>query len=453
MRLWLFLRLWSLLWHLGLPVVLVYLWRRGRKDVLYSQHLAERFGRYAQSMPGAIWVHAVSLGELRSAVPLIRALLDRGDRVVTTHFTPAGRREAERVFGPDIAAGRMAAVWVPFETFWAYRGFFRAFRPKAGLAMEIEIWPRMIFAARNAGVPLFMCNAQYPTKSMERDARSGLRHLLMQAYAGAFVKSDLQAKRFASVGVTNITVTGELRFDQPIPPHLVASANAVRPLLAGDRPVITFASAVEGEDDLYLDAIAAALNHPTRPFVVYVPRKPERFDEVAGMLTARGLRAVRRSEILDPALAPRRLPSPSWGGDGGGGLPLADILLGDSLGEMYFYIALADRVVTGGGFTPHGAHNIIEPLALQRPVIVGPEIHTIEYPAVEAIAAGVCLRVETPKALAAALTDWPGPTPAAITAFFAAHSGATQRTLAALDAQEFSPKILAPAGGASVTKS
>lgn len=102
---------------------------------------------------------------------------------------------------------------------------------------------------------------------------------------------------------------------------------------------------------------------------------------------------------------------------------------------MYFYIALSDRVVTGGGFTPHGAHNIIEPLALKRPVIVGPEIHTIEYPAVEAIAAGVCLRVETPQALAAALTDWTGPGADAIECFFAAHSGATQKTLAALDAQ------------------
>ncbi|RYH98048.1 MAG: 3-deoxy-D-manno-octulosonic acid transferase, partial [Acetobacteraceae bacterium] len=144
MRLWFFLRLWSLLWHLGLPVVLVYLWRRGRKDPLYARHLGERSGRYRQRLPGAVWVHAVSLGELRSAVPLIRALLDRGDRVVTTHFTPAGRRESERVFAADIAAGRMAAVWVPFETSWAYAGFFRAFRPRAGLVMEIEIWPRMI---------------------------------------------------------------------------------------------------------------------------------------------------------------------------------------------------------------------------------------------------------------------------------------------------------------------
>jgi len=438
MRLWLFLRLWSLLWHLGLPVVLVYLWRRGRKDPLYAQHLSERFGRYRQRLPGATWVHAVSLGEMRSAVPLIRALLDRGDTVVTTHFTPAGRREAERIFVAEIAAGRMAAVWVPFETAWAYAGFFHAFRPRAGLVMEIEIWPRMIFASRNAGVPLFMCNAQYPTKSMARDAKFALRHKLMQAYAGAFVKSDLQAQRFASVGVPNITVTGELRFDQPIPPAQVAAARTLRPLLAGDRPVLTFASAVEGEDDIYLDAITTALKDPSRPFVVYVPRKPERFDEVAGMLAARGLKAIRRSAILDPALSPKNLPSPSWGGDGGGGHPASqgsDILLGDSLGEMYFYLALSDRTVTGGGFAPHGAHNIIEPLALKRPVIVGPEIHTIEYPAVEAIAAGVCLRVKTPEELTQALTDWSGPGPEAIEAFFKAHSGATQKTLAALDAQ------------------
>ena len=428
MRLWLFLRLWSLLWHLGLPVVLAYLWKRGRKDPLYAQHLGERFGRYPQRLPGAVWVHAVSLVEMRSAVPLVRALLDRGDRVVTTHFTPAGRREAERVFAADIAAGRMAAVWVPFETAWAYAGFFRAFRPRAGLVMEIEIWPRMIFAARRAGVPLFMCNAQYPNKSMARDAKFTLRHKLMQGYAGAFVKSDLQARRFASVGVRNIRVTGELRFDQPIPPHLLEAGQALRPLLAGDRPVITFASAVEGEDGVYLDAIDAALRHPSRPFVVYVPRKPERFDEVAGLLAARGFRFLRRSGAVDATLTPQSLRS--WGGG-----PPPDILLGDSLGEMYFYIALADRVVTGGGFTPHGAHNIIEPLALKRPVIVGPEIHTIEYPAVEAIAAGVCLRVETPEALAQALTGWAGSGDEAIHSFFAAHSGATQRTLAALDAE------------------
>ena len=248
MRLWLFLRLWSLLWHLGLPFLLVYLWRRGQKDALYTRHIGERLGRYPVTLPGAIWVHAVSLGEMRSAVPLIRALLDRGETVVTTHFTPAGRREAERVFAVEIATGKLAAVWVPFETSWAFAGFFRAFRPKLGLVMEIEIWPRMIFAAKAAGVPLYMCNAQYPTKSMARDARSGLRHHLMRGFAGALVKSDLQAQRFASVGVQRITVTGELRFDQPIPDAHLAAARALRPVLAGTRRVIAFASVTEPEE-------------------------------------------------------------------------------------------------------------------------------------------------------------------------------------------------------------
>lgn len=416
----LLLALWSLIWTLGLPLVLLYLRRRGRKDALYAHHLAERFGRHARTMPGAVWVHAVSLGEMRSAVPLVRALLDRGERVVTTHFTPAGRREALRVFGPEIAAGRLAAVWVPFELSWCYRGFFRAFQPRLGLVMEVEIWPRMVFAARDAGVALFMCNAGYPSKSVARDARLPLRPAVMRGFAGALVKSRLQADRFATVGVQNITVTGELRFDQPIPPAHLAAA-AVRPRLCGDRPTLTFASVVEGEDDIYLSAITSALQGPNPPFVIYVPRKPERFDDTARLLAARGLRSIRRSTAFAADLAPQALTE-------------ADILLGDSLGEMYFYLALADRVVTGGGFTPHGAHNIIEPLALGKPVIVGPAIHTIEYPAAEAIAAGVCRHAETPADLARALTPagWPGPTPAAIRDFLAAHSGATEKTVAAI---------------------
>ena len=417
MKLWLFLRLWSLVWHLGLPVVLAYLWRRGRKDPLYAQALGERFGRYRQQMPGAVWVHAVSLGELRSAVPLIRALLDRGENVVTTHFTPAGRREAERVFAADIAAGRMAVVWVPFETSWAYAGFFRAFRPRLGLVMEIEIWPRMIFASARARVPLYMCNAQYPTDSMARDARFGIRPALMRGFAGAFVKSDLQAQRFAAVGVRNITVTGELRFDQPIPAHHLAAAAALRPSL-GPRRVIAFASVTEPEEALFLAAAQEILSVRTPPFVIFIPRAPERFGPVAQAMTDKGMLFARRSQRLDRNFAPlSQTPK--------------DVLLGDSLGEMYFYLALADRVVVGGGFQPKGSHNIIEPLALKLPVLVGPNIQTIEYPAVEAMAAGVCHQTSADRLVQDVLT-WPDPNPEAISAFVAAYSGATARTLAAI---------------------
>lgn len=421
------------LWWIGLPFVLLYLRKRGRKDADYTCHLSERFGRYTP-MAGdpPVWVHAVSLGELRSAAPLVRAFLEGGAHVVLTHFTPAGRRETEKVFAPEIAAGTVRAVWVPFEFGFAWRGFFRAFRPLFGLVMEIEIWPAMIMECRKAGVPLFMCNAQYPSKSYARDRQGlGLRAEVMRGFAGALVKSNLQRDRFASIGVAPIAVTGETRFDQPIPPALLAAVPPARAALAADRPVVTLASVVEGEDELYLDAMERSLAaHDAaglpRPVFVYVPRAPERFDTVAGLLRARGLSFARRSAMFGTDLSVMQA------------VP-ADILLGDSMGEMYFYLALAHRVIVGGGFTPHGAHNIIEPLAVKKPVIVGPDIHTIEYPAVEAIAAGVCLHVQTPAELDAALAPDAGfaPSDAQIASFFAAHAGATERTLAAI------PKLLA----------
>jgi 3-deoxy-D-manno-octulosonic-acid transferase len=426
----LFLAAWGVLWALGLPIVLLYLRRRARKDPDYARQLGERFGRYPAPLPGAVWLHAVSLGEMRSAVPLIRALLAQGERIVTTHFTPAGRREAEAVFGPEIADGRLRAVWVPFEFGFAYRRFFAAFAPRYGLVMEIEIWPRMIAASRRHGVALFMCNAQYPSKSFARDTgRLPIRAELMTGFAGALVKSELQAERFASVGVTNIAVTGELRFDQPVPERLVAAGAGLRRWIGAEaRPVIAFASVVEGEDDLMLDAIAAArAAHAAAglepPLILYIPRAPERFAAVAGLIADRGLACGRRSDLLDADLRPT------------GPAPALDLLLCDSLGEMYAWIAMSDRVVVGGGFTPKGSHNISEALALGRPVMVGPDIHTIEYPAVEAIAAGVCRRLTGAADLAAALSPGaPDPDPARIAAFFEAHSGAVARTLAAIPA-------------------
>jgi 3-deoxy-D-manno-octulosonic-acid transferase len=424
----LFLAVWGALWTLGLPLLLLYLRRRARRDPDYARQMAERFGRYPAPLLGAVWVHAVSLGEMRSAVPLVRALLAAGERVVTTHFTPAGRREAEAAFAAEIAAGQLRAVWVPFEFSFAYRRFFRAFAPCYGLVMEIEVWPRMIAASRRAGVPLLLCNAQYPSRSFARDrGRLPLRAELMTGFAGALVKSDLQAERFATVGVGNIAVTGELRFDQPVPERLVGAGLRLRRWLGAEaRPVVALASVVAGEDGLMLDAIAAArAAHAAAglalPLVLYIPRAPERFDAVAEMIAGTGLAFARRSELLTPDLTPT------------GTAPPLDLLLCDSLGEMYAWMAMADRVVVGGGFTPKGSHNIAEALALGLPVMVGPDIHTIEYPAVEAIAAGVCRRLSGPGDLAAALS--PGaadPEPARIRAFFAAHSGAAARTLVAI---------------------
>ncbi len=427
LKLRIFLAFWSTLWHLCLPLVLLYLRRRARKDPLYNHHLGERFGRYKTPLPNAVWIHAVSLGELRSAVPLINALLDRGDNVVVTQFTPAGRRETEKVFAQAIADGRLQTVWVPFETSWAFQGFFKAFSPQYGMVMEIEIWPRMVMASKRAKIPLFMCNAQYPSKSIEKDKRSfGLRPAVMQQFAGAFVKSELQAQRFAAINVPNIHVTGELRFDQPIPPHLPAAGIHARAwLVEAKRPVYTFASTVEGEDGLYIETIQRLRETADpKPLFVYVPRRPERFDEIHDMLKASGLSVLRRSHGL-----PERLDTDNWGPTP---TQPVDVLYGDSLGEMYFYLAMADKAVVGGGFVETGAHNIIEPLALKKPVITGHHIWTIEYPFVEAQAAGVALSVDGAEDLAKALSGSFSPTEEQINGFFAAHAGGTEKLLAAL---------------------
>lgn len=421
----LFFVAYGALWIVLLPVVLAYLMLRGRKDSLYRCHLAERFGAVPRPLQDAIWVHAVSLGEFRSAVPLLQALLARGDRLHVTCMTPAGRREAEAVLASQIADGTAVVTWFPFDMGWSCRRFLRAARPKAGLLMEMEFWPRMIATAHKSGVPVYLCNAQYPEKTYLRDnGKTRPLGWAMSLVAGAMVKSDIHKARFAERGISPIHVTGELRFDQPVPQRLVTAGLALREQMqAKSRPVITIASAIEGEDTLLTAAIHEILMLQPDTLVVYVPRAPERFDTVAALLQDSGLRVLRRSQALNRDLAPAiDLP------------PDVQVLLGDSMGEMYAFLAMADRVIVGGGFVAKGAHNISEAFALAKPVWVGEHIWTIEYPAREALAAGVLQIVpHDPSVIAAALCAKDAPTDAQVRAFFADHSGARDRTLAALD--------------------
>ena len=218
-----------------------------------------------------------------------------------------------------------------------------------------------------------------------------------------------------------------MRFDQPVPPALLAAADRLRPALAAGREVTTIASCVEAEEPLFASVIAEitaqarAENRPA-PLFVHVPRAPERFDAVAAGLEAAGLTILRRSRALGADLAPL------------GPILPPDVFLGDSLGEMFFYLALADRVIVGGGFSPKGAHNVIEPLMLGKPVLTGPQVFTIEYPFAEAAAAGVAQNLPDRAALLAALAEPPRDNRAAIAAFLAEHAGASARTLAAIDA-------------------
>jgi len=426
-----FLLLYRVAWVFLLPLYIAYIMWRSRRDPLYSQYISERFAIYKKPMPkDAIWLHAVSLGETRSASALITRLLSRGDKIIVTNFTPTGRRAAEQLFAPEIASGQMAVVWVPFDMMWTYNRFLRACRPRIGLTLEVEVWPSMVFATKYAGVPLYMCNGQYASQSLARDSRGlRLRQRVMREMTGIFVKSSSHAERFFQIGLSNVTVTGELRFDQSIPQDQIdMAAQFQKTSLGAWQEVIVIASGVESEEDLYINLIqkvraTAKLEGRQPPFFVYVPRAPERFSILANKFTIAGIEYIRRSQYTSSDFyldQPLFSSSPA-------------IFLGDSLGEMFFYLSLSDRVVVGGGFTPRGAHNIIEPLTLGKPVLTGPFIRPIEYPFVEAEAAGIATKVEYIEELVVALSAPLKAIELQIEAFLKAHSGADIRTLLAID--------------------
>jgi 3-deoxy-D-manno-octulosonic-acid transferase len=424
------LSLYQLIWFFGLPLIIAYLYMRGRKDHTYFKHLSERFGFHRIRHEQHIWLHAVSLGEIRSAAPLIECLLQGSRPIVTTHFTPAGRREAERLFPAAVAEGRLTACYVPFDYSPALNRFFKAFHPAYGLVMEFEAWPGMIMSSRKIGLPLFLCNGQYTTHGLKRDQKRYFsRAKIVAGFAGVMVKSERQAERFRNLGVKHVAITGEMRFEQPIPQPQIKAARALRKRIPERRPIITLASIVEGEDASALALITNVQNHVARhklpkPLFIYVPRAPERFALVTEMIAEKGFTFATRSTVLDDDLKPIH---PDKIAD-------LDILLGDSLGEMYFYLSLCDLAIVGGGFCPKGSHNICEPLSLGKPVIIGPNDYTIEFPAHEAIAAGVCLKMDFDE-IAQLITQHPLQfcPPDAIEAFLACHSGGTAKTLVAIE--------------------
>ena len=343
-------------------------------------------------------------------------LLERGERVIITHFTPAGRAASEKYYAAQISSGCVLVHWVPFDYRLAFKRFFSNFKIKYGLVMEVEFWPGMISSARAFNVPLFLCNGQYPNKSFERDTRRYFSSRdIVPLLSGVLVKSHQMAVPFQKLGVKKISVTGEMRFDQPLNENQVVAGIRLKEIIS-HRPVVTIASAVKGEENLFFEAAMKLVQRNPLAIIVYVPRKPEEFETIAGHLKSLGVAFQRRSEILDGSLnLIEKLH--------------ANFILGDSLGEMNFYISLADQVVVGGGYVKQGSHNIIEPILLDKPTIVGPNIWTIEFPAVEAINAGV-VKLVKPKDLAGELLELSNYQPAS--EFVSKMQGSTENTLTAI---------------------
>lgn len=427
--------LYNLLWLLILPAALLRLVWRARKEPGYIRHVGERLGRY-RDLPATgplLWVHAVSVGETRAAQPLIAALLARypGERILLTHMTPTGRQTGAQLFGNE---PRVVQCYLPYDIPWLVRRFLRYFRPRAGMLMETEVWPNLVRGARREGVPLLLVNARLSPRSYARTAKFGEAASAMYLdFTGVLAQTAGDAERFEALGVPAVQITGNLKFDmQPSEPQ-IALGQALRDALGqqGRRPVLAAASTREGEEAMLLDALSRwrtlageGWGERAPPALLLIPRHPQRFDEVAAMAAQSGFRVSRRSAL----------------GNGPDFAPVdADVLLGDSMGEMAMYFAAADIAFIGGSLLPLGGQNLIEACAVGTPVLIGPHTFNFAQATDDAIAAGACLRVANADELigtaAAVLAD-----PARLQdmgararAFAGQHRGATERTLVALE--------------------
>ena len=278
---------YTLLLYLLLPVVLLRLVWRARRQRGYLEHVAERFGNYAPKPDGPLlWVHAVSVGETRAAEPMIAALRARypRHRILLTHMTPTGRETGQALFGENVVS-----CYLPYDYPGAVERFLAHFRPRAGILMETEIWPNLIRACRGHGVPLHLVNARLSEKSFARYRRfPRFARASFAGLAAVAAQTADDAQRLAALGAQNVRVTGSIKFDVTPQPAQVESGHALRRSFGAARPVLLAASTRDGEEALLIEQLPQ-VDVPGL-LIVIVPRHPQRFEEVARMAQRSGLR-------------------------------------------------------------------------------------------------------------------------------------------------------------------
>lgn len=418
------LALYATLWRLLTPLWLARLWWRGRREPLYRARWPERLAFYGagREASGRVWIHAVSLGETRAAAPLVEELRAQypGLRLLLTHSTATGWAA-----GRSLLRAGDAQTWLPADTPGAWRRFFRHWRPRVGLLMETEIWPVMQAVAQEQGLSLVLVNARLSSKSQGQALRWP-RLLLPAARRLRLVlaQSMADAERFQALGIERVEVMGNLKFDARPEPALLQTGRTWRQAL--HRPVVLMASSREGEEAALLSAWKrqSASFGDSGPLLLLVPRHPQRFDEVAQALQSQGWHWVPRSHWADSP-TPDALQAQVW--------------LGDSLGEMPLYYAMADVALLGGSFAPLGGQNLMEAAACACPMLMGPHTFNFEAAAQWSLEAGAAQRlpnldqaVEQALALLRQAPQQLTEMRRAALRFSAQHQGAAQRTAARL---------------------
>ncbi len=422
--------IYSCLLYVAAPLAMLYLLKRGKKQPEYKENWDERFGTatYPARRKGRtrVWIHAVSVGETRAAFPLMDEILARWPNVdiLLTCMTPTGRdvgRSYEKKYG-----ARVELSYLPYDTPYAVKKFIKATEPSICLLMETEVWPNLTYIARQMELPVLLVNGRLSEKSLNQAKKlSSLLKPAMQRLTVTLAQSQADAERLALAGAENIQITGNLKFD--FTPNHAQVQTAYELKKQAERPVILLASTREGEEEMFLEALRekADVLSSVNPLLLMVPRHPQRFNDVEGMIKKAGFSVERRSNIRDW----KRIFSSEG----------PQMVLGDSMGEMGFYYGLADVAVMGGSYAPFGSQSMIEPCAVGVPTVVGPSTFNFATAVAGAEKKGAILRAaDAAEALvrAAELLNDPQQRNAVSEAakhFFEQERGATEKTMKVIE--------------------
>jgi 3-deoxy-D-manno-octulosonic-acid transferase len=376
--------LYNVIIYLAAPfAILVQLWR-GLRDPSYRGGLAERFG-FGPAVAGpVIWVHAVSVGEVQAAQPLVGELRRRHPacRVLITTVTPTGAARARLLFGNDVQL-----CYVPFDLPGSVRRFFDRVQPKLAMILETELWPNLYGECGRRSVPLVLASARVSPRSIGKYRR--LMSLFRRTLSHGIViaaQSEADADRFRSIGAdpARTHVTGNIKFDFQPPAGIEERGRHWRDLNLSGRPVWVAGSTHEGEEAIVLDAHRQVLARFPDALLILVPRHPQRFEPVRDLLAKRRETTVFRSrgDIVEPHTR---------------------VLLGDTMGELMMFYAASDVAFVAGSLAPIGGHNLLEPASVGRPVLTGPHNFNGEEIAQLLVDAGAARIVANTRQLAQAV--------------------------------------------------
>lgn len=361
---------------------------RGIRAPDYWRRWSERFGAIKAPLgEQVIWIHAVSVGEVMAAAPLVQALFEKhpDDSILITTVTPTGSARVTALFGNNVAH-----VYAPYDLPGAVSRFLNRVRPRLAIVMETELWPNLFRACQGRSIPLLLVNARLSERSVAgyRRVRSlAARTLSMVTEIAA--QSELDAGRFRSLGADErcITVTGNMKFEQRVSPSLLERAEVLRRDWGAGRAVWVAGSTHDGEDEIILDVFRQLRKQFRDCLLVLVPRHPERFESVAELCRHRGYNTLLRSERASCT-------------------PETDVFIGDSMGELGLFYAASDVAFVGGSLVEHGGHNLLEPAALGVPVVTGSHVFNFVEICELLLQAGACEKVANADMLLRTLSRW-----------------------------------------------